>query len=147
MKSFVIFVYCYSCILRLCTYKNSLLFTGGPIGVEHELRQVGGRLIFVISLCLALFGLVLLYQTHNPSGDVTCKYTLVSKGLIWEKEYVTFKYWHDNHSPFVFYTCSNPKYANEYLRIYYMNVIEKKNKKDLQFPFLISLLILRIIFS
>lgn len=113
--------------MRLCTYKNSLLFTGGPIGVEHDLRQVGGRLIFVISLCLALFGLVLLYQTHNPSGDVTCRYTLVSKGLIWEKEYVTFKYWHDKHSPFVFY--SNPKYANEYFRIYYMNVIEKKKHK------------------
>lgn len=45
---------------------------GGPGGVENELRRMGGRLIFVISLCLALLGLVLLYQTHNPSGDVTC---------------------------------------------------------------------------
>lgn len=72
-------------ILTLCTYKNRFPFAGGPGGVENELRRMGGRLIFVISLCLALLGLVLLYQTHNPSGDVTCKSSLVRKRLIWEK--------------------------------------------------------------
>lgn len=71
--------------MTLCTYKNRFPFAGGPCGVENELRRMGGRLIFVISLCLALLGLVLLYQTHNPSGDVTCKSSIVRKRLIWEK--------------------------------------------------------------
>lgn len=98
-------------------YKNSLLFAGGPGGVENELRRMGGRLIFVISLCLALLGLVLLYQTHNPSGDLSKKKTYLVK------EYVTFEYWYDNYSPFMFYTYM---YANEYVRIYNVNIIEKR---------------------
>lgn len=122
MKSFINFINCYSYILTICTYKNGLLFAGGPGGVENELRRMGGRLIFVISLCLALLGLVLLYQTHNPSGDVTCKYILVRKTNL-GKEYVTFEYWYDSYSPFMFYTYM---YANEYVRIYNVNIIEKR---------------------
>lgn len=45
---------------------------GGFDNVEDRLRAFCGRLVFVISTCLALFGLVLLYQSHNPDGDVTC---------------------------------------------------------------------------
>lgn len=71
--------------MTLCTYKNRFPFAGGPGGVENELRRMCGSLIFIISLCLALLGLVLLYQTHNPSGDVTCKSSIVRKRLIWEK--------------------------------------------------------------